>query len=96
MRGYIHYTYTLLQQEVVNGFLVPRLPLSPGMILFPPSEKIVGRLPINLSETQLVCLPTCGGFCDRFISFLGSSRSPCHPSQFQVFLISSVSLSSLF
>ena len=40
-------------------------------------------------------LSLCGGFCDRFISFLVFSRVPRHPSQFQVFLISSVSLSSL-
>ena len=59
------------------------------------SEKIVGRLPANLTEKQLVGLPTCGGFCDRSISFLDPSKSPCHSSQFQLFLISSVSLSSL-
>ena len=44
MHGYIRYTYTAPQQEVhmVFGFWIP---LSPGMMFFPHSEKNSGKAP---------------------------------------------------
>jgi hypothetical protein len=45
-------------------------------------KKIVGRLLGNLTEKQMVCLPTCGGFCDRSYSFSHFTTAPCHPRQF--------------
>jgi hypothetical protein len=77
------------------GFLIldPSFPI--GMIFFPLGKEWWEGSPGNLAEKRLVGPPTCGGFCDRSTSFLGSSRSPCHPSQFLVFSISSMSLFTL-